>query len=144
MKRNTDLSPSCAAEAVQDSAETSSRPSGCDAAIDRATVMLVRGMLKTEAPIANLSSALARMARTLSENGTPLFGEPVARRAADVQVFRDDFARDIAVCIESLQFHDRCMQELTEARDILTGLATNRFPAKLPTASANEGSVEMF
>jgi hypothetical protein len=64
------------------------------------------------------------------------------------QVFRDAFARDIAVCIESLQFHDRLVQQLTQARDLLTGLAPN---PRLPTApglpaheSSIAGSVELF
>jgi hypothetical protein len=123
---------------------STSTTSSCAAAIDQATVLLVHGMDKTQAPIANLSSALGRMSQTLSDNGIPLFSGHLADWTGDLQVFREALVRDLAVCIESLQFHDRFMQQLTEARDILTGLATNRFLAQLPAESANEGSIELF
>lgn len=105
-------------------------------------MLLVHGMRQSDIPISKLSDALARMAQTLNDSGTPLFGQVDAKATADLQVFRDAFARDIAVCIESLQFHDRLMQQLAQARDILIGLAANKLLAKVPNMPANEGSME--
>lgn len=70
------------------------------------------------------------MARTLNDTRT------------DPQTLRDAMARDMSVCIQSLQFHDRLMQQLTHARDLLTGIATDSLLAQLPPAPANEGSLE--
>jgi hypothetical protein len=142
-ERNTDVSRLRNTEAVKDSAETSSQPAGC-AAVEKATVLLVHGMQQSELPISKLSGALARMAQILNDNGAPLFGEVVTHRATDLKVVRDAFASDIAICIESVQFHDRLMQQLKQARDILTGLATDRLPPGFPAEPANEGSVELF
>jgi hypothetical protein len=114
--------------------------------VERATALLLHSMQQSDLPISELSDALARMARTLSDIGTPLFGagDPAnpASPASGMHVFRDALARDIAVCIESLQFHDRLMQQLTQARDILTALAANRLLANIPNVPANEGSIE--
>jgi hypothetical protein len=105
-------------------------------------------MQQSDIPISELSDALARMARTLSDIGPPLFGggdpaNPTApQKTSEMHVVRDALARDIAVCIQSLQFHDRLMQQLTQARDILIGLAANRLLANIPNVPANEGSIE--
>ena len=107
-------------------------------------MLLMDGLQQSDIPISQLSGALARMAQTLTDIGTPLFGEADANPTADVQVFRDAFARDIALCIESLQFHDRLMQQLTQARDLLTGLGAESLLSTVPALSANEGSIELF
>src|SRR4030088_3416758 len=103
MKRNTDVSRLRPA-AVQESAGTSARPSSCDAALERATVLLVHGLQQSDIPISQLSGALARMAQTLTDIGTPLFGQAAGTPRGHLHVLRDAFARDLAVCIESLQF----------------------------------------
>jgi hypothetical protein len=116
--------------------------------VERATALLLHGMQQSEIPVSQLSDALARMARTLSDLGTPLFGaddpaNPTSpEKISEMRVVRDALARDIAVCIQSLQFHDRLMQQLTQARDILTGLAANRLLARIPNVPANEGGIE--
>lgn len=113
-------------------------------------MLLVHGIRESDIPISNLSAALARMARSLSAAGAPLFAQPDGepRSELDLKAFRDALASDLAVCIQSLQFHDRLMQQLTQARDILTGLASNKLLAKVPNASANEagneGTIELF
>ncbi len=149
MKRNTDVSRERLAD-VQKPPGTGTRSSGRAAAVECATALLVHGLQESDIPIANLSSALARMARTLSDTATPLLGgaldEP--RPGTDLRTVRDAFARDLAVCIESLQFHDRLMQQLSRARDILTGLAPGRLSAKVPGRPLNgdgiKGSIELF
>jgi hypothetical protein len=110
--------------------------------VERAATLLVHSMQAADVPIAQLSDALARMAQTLSDIGTPLFGQAVGEPAADVRMVRDAFKRDIAVCIESLQFHDRLMQQLTEARDVLTGLAPDKLLARVSNVPANDGSLD--
>jgi len=140
MKRNTDVSRLRPA-AVQESAETGTRPQGCDAAIERATVLLVHGLQQSDIPISQLSGALARMSQTLTDIGTPLVGAAAADPGEDLQALRNAFARDIAVCIESLQFHDRLMQQLSQARDLLTAVAAQELLAAVPGPPANEGSI---
>lgn len=144
MKRNTDVSR-LRPTPVEESAETGTSAARCDAAVERATALLVHGMQEADSPIAQLSDALARMARTLSDIGTPLFAQAAAGpAAADPQRLRDAFKHDIAVCIESLQCHDRLMQQLTQARDILIPL-TGRPPARAANGSAaGHGSIELF
>jgi len=110
--------------------------------MERATQLLVHGLQQSDVPISQLSSALARMAQTLTDIGTPLFGQVDVKPTADVQALRDAFARDIAVCIESLQFHDRLMQQLTQARDLLTGVGVKPLLASVAAEPANEGSIE--
>jgi len=109
---------------------------------------MVHSMQESESPITELSAALVRIAQSLHDFGTPLFGESEAKPTGDLQVLHETIARDIAICIESLQFHDRLMQQLALARDILTGLSTNRLLANVPNVSANEngveGSIELF
>ena len=149
MKRNTNVSRIRPAPAG-DSAQTGARPSSCATAVERAAALLVHGMRESDLPISNLSAALTRMAQTLSDSGAPLFGAGREGTAAgtDIQAVREAFARDIAICIESLQFHDRLMQELAQAREVLTALLNNRLLAKVPNTSANdgriEGSIELF
>jgi hypothetical protein len=116
--------------------------------LERATVLLAHGLQQSDIPISQLSGALARMAQTLTDIGTPLFGEAAARPTEDLRVFRDAFARDLGVCIESLQFHDRLMQQLTQARDLLAQLAGTPLLVSVPGQPANErsieGSIELF
>src|SRR2546430_8285423 len=114
MKRNTDVSR-LRPVAVQASAETGARPLSCDAAIERAAELLVHALRQSDPPISQLSGALARMARTLTDLGTPLFDAAAAKSSGDARALRDAFAGDLAVCIESLQFQDRLMQQLTQA-----------------------------
>ncbi len=82
-------------------------------------------MQETDAPIADISDALARMAAALNDP------------AADLRAV---FARSIAVCIENLQSYDRLMQQLMQARDLLVGSRS-----QMKSASARrEGTVELF
>ena len=82
-------------------------------------------MQETEAPIADISDALARMAAALNE--------PTADLRAVV-------ARNIAVCIENLQSYDRLMQQLMQARDLLVGSR----PQMRNAPVRREGTVELF
>jgi hypothetical protein len=100
------------------------------AAVKRATELLVHSMQEADAPIADVSEALARMAAALNEP------------TVDTAALRAVFARNIAVCVESLQSYDRLMQQLARARELLTGSNIRIAP---PTPPARlEGSIELF
>jgi hypothetical protein len=142
MMRKTDVSR-LLPDPNQESAKTGAQPSRCAAAVERATALLIHGMQQSDTPISELGGALARMARTLGEVGTPLFGATSeATPGVNVEVLCDSLARDIAVCIQSLQFHDRLMQQLTQARDLLAGHVADGLLAHAPGPPANEGNIE--
>jgi hypothetical protein len=151
MKRNTDVSRMSSAGAAEPGA-AGTRPAGRDAATERATALLALGLQQSAAPISELGAALARMARALDEAGAPLFDSPAAvpdRPAeADLRRLRAALARDVAVCIECLQFHDRLTQQLSQAHDLLSGGRTEGPLTKVSNRAANagspEGSIELF
>jgi hypothetical protein len=72
-------------------------------------------MNETHNPVEELSGALGRKTQTLPE----LDG---ADCAGQLKQCREQLARDLAVCIESLQFHDRLIQQLTHVRNILASV----------------------
>jgi len=87
--------------------------------------LLVHGTQETDAPIAGISDALARMAAALNDP------------TADLRAL---FARNIGVCIENIQSYDRLMQQLVQARDLLVGSR----PQKVAAPVRREGTVELF
>jgi ABC-type transporter Mla subunit MlaD len=93
--------------------------------VERATELLVHSMQETDAPIADISEALARMAAALNDP------------AADLRAV---FARSIAVCVENLQSYDRLMQQLAHARDLLVGSR----PRIIGGTARREGTIELF
>ena len=93
--------------------------------MERATELLVHSMQETDAPIADISDALARMAAALNDPTVDL---------------RAVVARNIAVCIESFQSYDRLMQQLVQARDLLMGSR----PQMMSAPVRREGTVELF
>lgn len=93
--------------------------------MERATELLVHSMEETDAPIADISDALARMAAALNDPTVDL---------------RAVVARSIAVCIENIQSYDRLVQQLVQARDLLVGSRPQRVAAPVRRA----GTVELF
>ena len=93
--------------------------------MERATELLAHSMQETDAPIADIGDALARMLAALNDPNTDL---------------RAVLARDIAVCIENLQSYDRLMQQLMQARDLLVGSRGRMMSAPV----RREGTVELF
>jgi hypothetical protein len=79
------------------------------AALDAAIALLALAMHESHAPVDVLGGALERMARTLAQAGRTLE--------------RDALERDLALCIEGLQFHDRMIQQLTQVRECLSELS---------------------
>jgi hypothetical protein len=100
---------------------------------DRAAELLGTAMRDTEAPVMEMAGALTRISNAL------------VRAQASVKDDRCGCAhlkQDIAICIQSLQFHDRLSQQLTAVRRLMGSapmegeLASGFMPP--------EGSVELF
>jgi hypothetical protein len=51
--------------------------------------------------------------------------------ATDIEAHREQLAREVAICIENLQFHDRLTQQLTQVRNLLATLAFSDVPTDL-------------
>jgi hypothetical protein len=79
------------------------------AALEAAAALLALAMHESHAPVDALGGALERMARALGQAGR------AHERAA--------LERDLALCIECLQFHDRMIQQLTQVRECLSELS---------------------
>lgn len=91
-------------------------------------------MQDTDAPVTALCHALARINSLLLEWRQGSSGDPDALRA--------QLEKDLGVCIESVQFHDRLIQQLTTIRTVLeteSVKAESRNAARAPA-----GSVELF
>jgi len=83
--------------------------------VEAAAALIELALHESNGPVEDLSGALARMAQVVqagSSEGLP----------------RGQLARDVAVCIESLQFHDRLTQQLTQVRNLLATLAFSAVP----------------
>jgi hypothetical protein len=124
-------------------------------AASEAVALLELAISESHSPVGELGEALARMSRALSEccklvedtRGHKL--DEVAR--VHMQRTRDLFNRDVSICIESLQFHDRMIQQLSHAKRCLAdgNPDPNCREAKLSvdtwqTRHAAEGTVELF
>ena len=96
-------------------------------ALQAAAALIALAMHESHPPIEELSGALARLAESA---GT------LPQSAASPED-RQAFARELAICIEHLQFHDRLMQQLTQVRNLLASLAAETLPAVADVESWN-------
>jgi hypothetical protein len=81
--------------------------------VEAAAALIELCLHESNGPVEELSGALGRMAQLAQSRP----GE------VDLQARHAQLARDVAVCIESLQFHDRLTQQLTQVRNLLATLA---------------------
>jgi hypothetical protein len=127
------------------------------AAACEAAALLDLAMSESQAPVGDLGDALARMSRALSGACQLVEGKRSelldATAKAHLQRCREAFEREVALCIESLQFHDRMMQQLTHAKNRLAAPAAGtslsaeqgqRAVDAWMTRHAAEGSIELF
>jgi len=118
------------------------------AAVEDAAQLLARAMRDSHAPVSVLAGALERMAAALGQCARALareraHGEDPAVKARSAAV--EALERDIGLCIESLQFHDRLIQRLEHVRDCLTEPTGEHRPSESPRGTGSpEGSVELF
>jgi hypothetical protein len=100
---------------------------------DQAAELLGTAMRDTEAPVMEMADALTRISNALVR---------ATAAANDDLCGCAHLKQDIAICIQSLQFHDRLIQQLTAVRRLMGSapmegeLASGFMPA--------EGSVELF
>lgn len=113
-------------------------------------------MRESHGPVEALGGALERMAAALAKCARALDRQRAleANESAQVQeaalrefaAAREPLERDIALCIESLQFHDRLMQRLERvSRFLANHSGEHRASAdRRCGAVAAEGSIELF
>lgn len=80
--------------------------------VEAGAALIELAVHESKAPVDALSGALERMTKILS-------GVDAA------PVPREQLAREVAICIESLQFHDRLSQQLLQVRNILASLVAH-------------------
>lgn len=126
-----------------------------DPAVVEAAALLDLAMNESQSPMGELGDALARMSRVLSGTCTLIEGKGNelldAKMRSQIEQCRDLFVKEVAVCIESLQFHDRLIQQLTHAKNCLAAQggdptlpAAQRAVDAWMTRHAAEGSIELF
>jgi len=119
---------------------------------------LAHAMRESQGPVDRMAAALERMMRALARHGRALERVRGERRidAADESIAatppleelehcREALEREITICIESLQFHDSLMQQLTQVRAGLaaaSGGVSHPTDPRLPDSAA--GSIELF
>jgi hypothetical protein len=79
------------------------------ATLEAIVALLAHAMHESQRPVEKLAGALTRMARALAES-------------APAEQHREVFERELAVCIQGLQFHDRLMQQLAHVRNCLAAV----------------------
>ncbi len=105
-----------------------------DVSVQAAAVLLTLAMRDTENPVSDLGQALSRMVSTVTSlrshgqqkrvNGPvdgPFNGSPNGHLCGTELKLESE----LAVCIQSLQFHDRLIQQLAAVRNLLTGLSSH-------------------
>ncbi len=75
-------------------------------------------------PVEDLSGALTRMFERVAAGN-------------NAQADREALLRDLTVCVEGLQFHDRLMQQLSQVRNLLASLAAETLPPVADSKSWN-------
>lgn len=128
----------------------------CAAALEAAAYLLALAMRESHGPVEVLGGALERMAATLGQCARvldrqraaegPQSAQPKEAALREVAAAHAMLERDIALCIESLQFHDRLMQRLERvSRCLADHSGEHRASAdRLCGAVAAEGSIELF
>jgi hypothetical protein len=97
-----------------------------EVSMEAAAVLLSLAMRDTEMPATTLGSALGRMSASLIEwRDEKLANGKDGASAEDDAALRNRLERELAVCIESLQFHDRLIQQLAAVRNLLASVASN-------------------
>lgn len=126
------------------------------AVLETVAARLAHAMHETHAPVDRMGAALERMMRALarsaralerlSADGRAAAQERSAEALEDLHECRETLEREIATCIESLQFHDRLMQHLAQVRGGLAALAQRPHAgvADIRKPDAAPGSIELF
>lgn len=89
-----------------------------EVSMEAAAVLLSLAMHDTETPVAELGGALARMGHLLGE-----LRKRATHGASADKAWQARLENDLSICIESLQFHDRLIQQLAAVRNLLASVA---------------------
>jgi hypothetical protein len=91
--------------------------------VEAAAALIELALHESAGPVEDLGGALTRLALlTQPKPGDGVGGNPE---------LREQIAREVAVCIESVQFHDRLTQQLTQVRNLLATLAFSDVPTDI-------------
>jgi hypothetical protein len=102
-------------------------PGELDVSVQAAAVLLSLAMRDTESPVTDLGQALSRMVRTvtaLRSHATAQSEGKVKGLSRNGDEHRQHLESELSICIQSLQFHDRLIQQLAAVRNLLTSLAS--------------------
>jgi hypothetical protein len=89
--------------------------------VEAAAALIELALHESNGPVEDLSRALGRLAKSVQ-------GAVSGTRNSLTPGEREQLARELAICIESLQFHDRLTQQLTQIRNLLATLAFTNVP----------------
>ncbi len=97
-------------------------PPDMEVSVQAAAVLLSLAMRDTEHPVSDLGQALSRMVSTVTA-----LGEHDARQLSEAEAGpeRARLVGELSLCIQSLQFHDRLIQQLAAVRNLLTSLGSH-------------------
>jgi hypothetical protein len=100
-----------------------------DVSVQAAAVLLSLAMRDTESPVSDLGRALSRMVSTVtalrsSTRQKPVNGH-VDDRSGHSEIRQEQLESELSLCIQSLQFHDRLIQQLAAVRNLLTSLGAH-------------------
>ena len=93
-----------------------------DVSVQAAAVLLTLAMRDTESPVTDLGQALSRMVSTLTAVRAHVEKKPFNGETDKTRVKLES---ELSICIQSLQFHDRLIQQLAAVRNLLTGLSSH-------------------
>jgi hypothetical protein len=79
--------------------------------VEAAAALIALAIHESNGPVEDLSRALGRIAE-------------IAQASSSEGLARQQLAQEVAICVESLQFHDRLTQQLTQVRNLLATLAS--------------------
>lgn len=125
------------------------------AALQAAAEHLALAMSESHAPIDALGRSFERMARAIGQCSQAIKdqravanGSGTAHAGASLgqlEAYQAVLEREISVCIESLQFHDRLMQRLNHVGQCLASLIDPLSAQReYRRANLSEGSIELF
>jgi hypothetical protein len=83
-------------------------------AVEAAVLLVALAIHDTTQPMEQLCDAVERMRQALPADVTRQTVATSARAIRELQM-----ARNLAICVESMQFHDRLLQQLAFVRDLL-------------------------
>lgn len=86
-------------------------------AAEVAAALIALAIKESEQPVEELAGALARMSQELAQCAGQADGLP-----APLAERHRRLARELATCVQCLQFHDRLTQQLAQVRNLLASL----------------------